>query len=97
MKNISVSPANPASLDMTVTLTSQYQLHIPKAMRELVGLMAHGKIQFHAEPGKLVITPVPDLDLRQFAGSVPNQPNISVENVRDYIDYGADYTEGGPD
>ncbi|HCC84131.1 MAG TPA: hypothetical protein DEP87_00370 [Candidatus Pacebacteria bacterium] len=82
------------SLDMTTTLTSQYQLHLPKAIREVAGLMAHGKIKLHAEVGKITITPATELDLQQFAGCVPNRSEILVENIRDYIDYTTDYNHG---
>lgn len=73
-------------MDMFVTITPKYQVHIPVAIRKQIGLKHHGPARIKADGGKITITPVKD-DIMALAGKLKVKNPIPVEKIRDYIDY----------
>ena len=73
----------------TVTITNNWQLHVPLAMREIVGLKKPGVVTVSAKKGALVIKPKKSRIL-SLAGSLHHlykKKPIDIDNLRDIIDY----------
>ncbi len=68
------------------TITSKFQVHIPVAIREKIGLKKHGKAIIRADKKKIVIEPV-ESDFLSLAGKYKVKNPIPAEKIRDYIDY----------
>lgn len=66
---------------MTVTVSSKYQVVIPKEAREASGIKVGQKLQVLAFPGRLALVPV--LGIRQLRGIAKGIP---VEGYRDRED-----------
>lgn len=78
-------------MEQTVTLTSKFQLHIPKKIREKAGIFTHGPIMMKADKGKVIITQKKTGSILDLAGKYRNKAlkvKIDLANIRDYIDYG---------
>lgn len=67
------------------TITPNFQVHIPVAIRELSGLTSHGPANISAKKGKIIITPAPKGFLA-LGGSFAVKNPIPVEKIRDHID-----------
>lgn len=73
----------------TVTITNNWQLHVPLAMREIAGFKKPGLVTVSAKKGSLVIKPKKSKIL-SLAGSLHKahlKNPIDIDNIRDYIDY----------
>lgn len=76
-------------MNTTISITNKWQIHIPKSLREIMGLEKPGKVAIKAEQGKIVITPVKSA-IMQYAGKLHekyNKKKINIDKVRDLIDY----------
>ncbi len=69
------------------TITPQFQLHIPIAIRKATGLQKHGKVTIRAQDNRIIIEPLKS-DVLSLAGKYRVKNPIPVETIRDYIDYG---------
>lgn len=67
------------------TITPNFQVHIPVAIRELSGLTSHGPAHISAEKGKIIITAAPQGFLALGRSFEVKKP-ISAEKIREYID-----------
>lgn len=63
-----------------VTITSQGQMTIPIDIRRALGLQAAGKAIVHADGGKMVVEPVPDI--QSLRGIVKTKKHISFWKTR---------------
>ncbi len=68
------------------TITPRFQVHIPVAIREKIGLKKHGKAIIKAERKKIIIEPVKS-DILSLAGTFKVKNPIPAEKIRDFIDY----------
>lgn len=76
-------------MDTTIAITNKWQIHIPKSLRESLGLSKPGKVTIKAEAGKIVIAPAKST-IMQYAGKLHeryNKRKINIDRVRDLIDY----------
>lgn len=76
-------------MEQTVTLTSKFQLHIPKKIREKAGFFTHGPVVMRADKGEIVIRKRKGKSILDLAGSIKPKgkaKNIDLDNIRDYID-----------
>jgi bifunctional DNA-binding transcriptional regulator/antitoxin component of YhaV-PrlF toxin-antitoxin module len=69
-----------------VTITPQWQVHIPIAARKKAGFKTHGRARLEVRKGKIIISPQKN-DFMDLAGTFKVKNPIPVEKVRDYIDY----------
>ena len=77
-------------MEATIAVTSKWQIHIPKAMRSVLGKKKPGMVTMKAQKGKLVITPQKGsiLDLAgKFHKYYLKNKRIDIDHIRDYIDY----------
>ena len=73
-------------MDTYATITSKFQVHIPKEIRKKSGITNHGRVKITAEKNKIVISK----DKRSFldlAGKFKVKNPIPADKIRDYIDY----------
>lgn len=78
-------------MQTTISVTSKWQIHIPKAARKAFGLKKPGKIGIKANKGKIILTPVKK-NILDYAGKYHYLLNnktkkINIDKIRDYIDY----------
>ena len=73
-------------MQIVTTITPKFQVHIPVAIREKVGLKNHGKAIVKAYKGKIIIEPMRS-DFLSLAGKFRVKKPIPAEKIRDYIDY----------
>lgn len=74
---------------MQTTITSRWQIHIPKAARKALKLTKPGKFEIKTEKNKLVLTPI-ESKILKLAGKYQKYTKgrkINLEKIRDYIDY----------
>lgn len=76
-------------MQMLTTITSQFQVHIPVAIRKKIGLKKHGRAIIRAEKKKIIIEPQQS-DILSLAGKFKVKNPIPAEKIRDYIDYTED-------
>lgn len=77
-------------MEQTVTITSKFQVHIPKAIREKAGILTHGPVTMRADAGKIVIEKRKGKGILAMAGKYRAQGKanpIDIDNMRDIIDY----------
>ena len=74
-------------MQTTVTITSKFQVHIPKAIREKAGFLTHGPVTMRADKGMITIKKRKGKGILTLAGAFRVKNPIPVENIRDYIDY----------
>ena len=75
-------------MNMIISVTNRWQIHIPKSLRGVFGLDKPGKVAIQAVPGKIIITPAKN-SIMQYAGKLHekyNKKKINVDNIRDVID-----------
>lgn len=72
-------------------LTSKFQLHIPKKIREKAGFFTHGPVVIRADKGAITIKKSQAKSILELAGTFKPKgkaKNIDIANIRDYINYG---------
>ena len=76
-------------METTISVTSKWQIHIPKAMRHVFGKKKPGQVKIKTGKGKLVISPKKGsiLDLGGSLHHLYKKKPIDIDNIRDYIDY----------
>lgn len=73
----------------TIAITRQWQIHIPKAIREAIGMDEPGVAEIEVENNKIIITPKKS-GILALAGKYHHlykKKPINIENIRDVIDY----------
>ena len=76
-------------MQTTIAITSNWQIHVPLAMREIAGFNKPGVATISAKNGSLTIKPKKS-KIMSLAGSLHQahlKNPIDIDNVRDYIDY----------
>lgn len=76
-------------MQQIVTITSKFQVHIPKAIREKAGIVTHGPVIMRADAGRILIEKRKGKSILDLAGSIKPRgkaKNIDIDNIRDYID-----------
>lgn len=78
-------------MQATISVTSRWQIHIPKAARKVFGLKKPGMVNIKAKKNQIVITPRKK-SILDYAGKYHYLLNkttkkINVDKIRDYIDY----------
>ena len=73
-------------MQVTGTITPNWQLHIPVKIREKSGITKHGKVKIKADKGIIVISKQKN-DIMSLAGSIKVKNPIPADKIRDYIDY----------
>ncbi len=76
-------------MQATISITSKWQVHIPKAARKVLGLKKPGTMEIKASKGKLILSPVKKTIL-DYAGKYAKYAKgkkINIDKIRDYIDY----------
>lgn len=68
------------------TITPNFQVHIPVAIRKEIGLKKHGRAIIKAEKKRIVIEPLKS-DFLSLGGKFKVKNPIPAEKIRDYIDY----------
>lgn len=79
-------------MQQIATITSKFQVHIPKAIREKAGFLKHGPVVMRADEEKITITQRKTGSILDLAGKYKNSAkkvHIDIDNIRDYIDYSA--------
>lgn len=73
----------------TIPITRQWQVHIPKRIREAIGLTEPQTVEIEAKHGKILITRQEDgvmADAGKYAKYARGK-KIDLDNIRDQIDY----------
>lgn len=73
-------------MEMMTTITPQFQVHIPMAIRKAIGLKKHGRAVISAKGENIIIKPEP-VSFLSFGGAFKVKNPIPAEKIRDYIDY----------
>lgn len=73
-------------MEMMTTITPQFQVHIPVAIRKAVGLKKHGRATISVQGKNILIKPEP-VSFLSFGGAFKVKNPIPAEKIRDYIDY----------
>lgn len=78
-------------MQQTISITSRWQIHIPKAARRVFGIEKPGMVNIKAKKGQITITPRKK-SILDYAGKyhyLLNKTNkkINIDKIRDYIDY----------
>lgn len=68
------------------TITPNYQVHIPVAIRKAAGLKKHGRAKISAK-GKTIVIEPEKFDILSLGGIFKVKNPIPAEKIRDYIDY----------
>lgn len=76
-------------MQATISITSKWQIHIPKAARKALGLTKPGKVEVKTYRNKLLLTPIesPILKLAGKYEKYAKGKKINLDRIRDYIDY----------
>lgn len=76
-------------MTLTISITNNWQLHVPLAARKISGLEKSGKATLTVKKGELVIKPKTSkiLSLGGSLHSVFKKNPIDLDNIRDNIDY----------
>lgn len=77
-------------MEQIVTLTSKFQLHIPKKIREKAGFLTHGPVVIKADNGAIIIKKRKTKSILDLAGIIKPKgkaKQIDIDNIRNYIDY----------
>lgn len=76
-------------MQATISITSKWQVHIPKAARKALKLTKPTQVEVRTEGNKLILTPV-ESKILKLAGKYAKYSKgkkINLNNIRDYIDY----------
>lgn len=74
---------------MQTTITSKWQVHIPKAARKALKLTKPGKFEIKTEKDRLILIPV-ESKILKLAGKYNRYTKgkrINLDKIRNYIDY----------
>lgn len=72
---------------MKTITTQKHQIHIPKKIRELVGIEAYTPVRVEAAGGSVLITPIRN-SILGLAGTFKTKKVMSVEDIRQQLAYG---------
>ncbi len=76
-------------MQTTISITSKWQIHIPKAARKALKLTKPTQVEVETKGNKLILTPV-ESKILKLAGKYAKYAkgkNINLDKIRDYIDY----------
>jgi len=73
-------------MEMMTTITSQFQVHIPVAIRKAAGLKKHGRAVISVE-GKNIVIKQATPNFLSLEGEFKVKDPIPTEKIRNYIDY----------
>lgn len=73
-------------MNILTTITPNFQVHIPKAIRDKLGLKKHGPAIIRADKKRIIIKPIKK-DFLSLAGKYKVKKPIPVEKIRDVIDF----------
>lgn len=75
-------------MTQTVTITPQWQVHIPKKVREMLKLDKPYKAKLTVKDNKIILEPQRS-SIFELKGKLKkrHKPGIDIDNIRDYIDY----------
>lgn len=73
-------------MQKVTTITPKFQVHIPVAIREKVGLKKHGAALIRAEKSRIIIEPIED-EFLSLGGSFQSKRVKPAETIRNFIDY----------
>lgn len=76
-------------MQATISVTSKWQIHIPKAVRQALKLTKPGRVEMRLDRNKLVLTPM-ESKILKLAGKYAKYAKakkVNLEGIRDYIDY----------
>ena len=76
-------------MEMTISITNNWQIHLPKKARKLLAMEKPGLVKARVEKGKLIITPK-KCGLLTLGGSLRHlyrKKPIDIDNIREKIDY----------
>ncbi len=74
---------------ITVEITRQWQVYIPKRVREVLGLDKPGRIAMEVKKDKLILHPK-KTGILSLAGKFEEKAKrvkVNLDRIRDYIDY----------
>lgn len=74
------------TMQIYTTITPQFQVHIPVAIRKQIGLKTHGVAKIRADKKRIIIEPERS-GILSLAGKYRVKNPIPAEHIRDYIDY----------
>lgn len=70
------------------TITPKFQIYIPVKIRKQAGITKRGKARTRVEKSRIIIETIHGKEgILALAGSIKIKKPISVEKIRDYIDY----------
>ncbi len=78
-------------MEVTGTITSKFQIHLPKAIRIKAGFTHHGPVVLRASAGRIILEKKRGKSILDLAGKYRmkgKHVKIDLANIRDYIDYG---------
>lgn len=76
-------------MQQTISITSKWQIHIPKAARKALKLTRPTQARVRVEGKNLIVIPQ-ESKILQLAGKFAKYAkgkNINIDKIRDYIDY----------
>lgn len=73
-------------MEVTTTITPKFQVHIPVAIRQKIGLKNHGRVIVKVEKSRIIIEPIRSKFLA-LAGAYKVDKPIVAEKIRNYIKY----------
>lgn len=78
-------------MEVTGTITSKFQIHLPKAIRIKAGFHNHGPVVLRASAGRIILEKRRGKSILDLAGKYRvkgRHVKIDLANIRDHIDYG---------
>lgn len=76
-------------MQQTISITSKWQIHIPKAARKALKLKQPHRLEIRTDGDKMILTPVKS-EILKLAGKYEKYARgkkINLDKIRDYIDY----------
>ncbi len=76
-------------MPITITMTKQWQIYIPKQLRQTLNIEKPGKVKMQVKGEKIIIEPIKS-GILSIAGKYAHKKpvkKINVDKIRDYIDY----------
>ena len=73
-------------MEVTTTITPKFQVHIPVAIRQKIGLKNHGRVRMSVEKSRIIIEPLRSVFLA-LAGTYKVNKPVVAEKIRNYIKY----------
>ena len=76
-------------MNATTTITQKFQVHIPLAIRQAVGLTKPSQAKISAKAGKIIIEPQISPIIKSAGKYKDKQPKtqVNIDNIRDQVDY----------